>query len=170
MPAGDRARPGEKRRVIPMTSAMVRWTNTITIATSCALLLGACERSANTKSNREAASGRFERRQNHWAESQRRMPRSAQVAAAGRRTARADPRHHRRTIKLHTVRSAKNCFRRKAVRQWNGSMQQLSTHGADSPTAGQYRSASGTSSPRNSPTILNALYNRAQFWDGRAGT
>src|SRR5579863_8588410 len=28
----------------------------------------------------------------------------------------------------------------------------------------------GRSGQRNAPTILNALYNKAQFWDGRAGT
>ena len=42
---------------------------------------------------------------------------------------------------------------------------------APSPTAGRSRSASADApGQRNAPTILNALYNKTQFWDGRVDT
>ena len=39
-----------------------------------------------------------------------------------------------------------------------------------SPTEGPLLSVKGCEGQRNAPTILNSLYNVAQFWDGRAKT
>ena len=155
---------------------MIRWTNTITIAASCGLLLGACERSGSLKSESGSLASTAFRTS------------AEALGPVPTPDALAEPKSPQQVgMPLELTRAvipadnpqtpAKIALGERLF--FDG---RLSANGTVAcSTCHDPRRAFTDARPvsvgignrlgqRNSPTILNALYNKTQFWDGRVGT
>jgi cytochrome c peroxidase len=155
---------------------MVRWTITITIATSCASLLGACERGANSKSESGSlASAAFRTSAEPLGPiptpDALAQPKSLQQVGVPLALTRAVVPADNPQTPAKIALGEKLFFDGRLSA--NGMVACSSCHDPRRAFTDGRPVSVGIGNrlgQRNSPTILNALYNKTQFWDGRAGT
>jgi cytochrome c peroxidase len=159
-----------------MSSSTVRWTNTITIATSCALVLGACERGANSKSaSGRVSSAAFETSAEPLGPiptpDALAQPKSLQQLGVPLALTRAVIPADNPQTPAKIALGEKLFFDGRLSA--NGTVACSSCHDPRRAFTDGRPVSVGIGNrlgQRNAPTILNALYNKTQFWDGHAGS